>query len=66
MDYIEAFKKMRLEMKLSQVQLSEQLGLKSAAYGMYETRQRKMDVETFAKLCRILGTTPNEMLGFDE
>lgn len=33
---------------------------------MYETRKNKMDIETFAELCRLFNVTPNEMLGFDE
>lgn len=63
MDYIDQFKKQRKGKKLTQVQVSEMLGVSPATYGMYETRQRKMDVETFAKLCKFFGVSADELLG---
>ena len=65
MDYIDKFKELRLANKLSQVEISIKLGLSCSAYGLYETRQRQMDIETFKRLCIILKVTPNSLLGFE-
>lgn len=66
MDYIERLRKARIAKGLRQIDASEHLGIAKSTYCMYETRKNKMDIETFAKLCRFYDTTPNEMLGFDE
>lgn len=66
MDYIDRLKKARKAKSMKQAEVSASLGLSHSTYGMYETRKNKMDVETFAELCRLFDVTPNEMLGFDE
>ncbi|MDY3617633.1 helix-turn-helix domain-containing protein [Agathobaculum sp.] len=66
MDYIDRLKKARLDKNLRQQDVSEHLGIAKSTYSMYETRKNKMDIETFAELCRLFNVTPNEMLGFDE
>ncbi len=66
MDYIENLRKIRLEKGWSQVELSKALGLGGSTYGMYETRQRKLDVDMLLKLCAIFEVTPNQLLGFEE
>ena len=65
MDYIDRLKKYRKINKISQVELSHKLGLGDSAYGLYETRQRQMDVATFVKICIILKVKPNDVLGFN-
>ena len=77
MDYLDKFRERRKELGLRQCDISAALGLrqcdisaalgfKKSTYSMYETRKNKMDVETFAEICRLLGITPNEALGFEE
>lgn len=66
MDYIDRLRIARKQKNLKQTEISLALGLASAAYGLYETRKRKMDIETLVKVCRLLDVTPNEVLGFSE
>ena len=66
MDYFDVFREKRKELGLRQCDISAALGFKKSTYSMYETRKNKMDVETFAEICRLLGITPNEALGFEE
>ena len=66
LDYLDRFRKRRKEIGLRQTDVSAALGLGKSTYSMYETRKNKMDVETFAAICRLLCITPDEALGFDE
>lgn len=66
MDYIQNLKKIRKSCGLSQVELSRAIGLGGSTYGLYETYQRKLDVDTLLKLCEVLQVTPNQVLGFEE
>ena len=66
MDYLDKFRERRKELGLRQCDISAALGFKKSTYSIYETRKNKMDVETFAEICRLLGITPNEALGFEE
>ena len=61
-DYIDKLRVLREDSDISQTAMSKRLGLGPAAYGMYETRQRRMTVETFAEVCRILGASADELL----
>lgn len=63
MDYIDRIKQLRIQSNLTQVQLSKALGLSESAYGLYETRKRQMDIETFVKICREFHVTSDELLG---
>lgn len=64
--YIEKIKALRKNKRISQVEMSKKLGLSESAYGLYETCQRQMDIDTFVEICKILNTTPNELLEFDK
>lgn len=66
MDYIQNLRKIRTARGWSQVELSKAIGLGGSTYGLYETYQRKLDVDTLLRLCEVLQVTPNEVLGFDE
>ncbi|HIY38050.1 MAG TPA: helix-turn-helix transcriptional regulator [Candidatus Agathobaculum merdigallinarum] len=66
MDYIQNLRKIRTARGWSQVELSKAIGLGGSTYGLYETYQRKLDVDTLLKLCEVLQVTPNEALGFEE
>ena len=39
------------------------LGVATSMYNMYETRQRRMYVETFATLCSYFGVSADDLLG---
>jgi len=64
--YIEKIKELRKKKNITQVEMSKKLGLSESAYGLYETRQRQMEIETFVRICKILDVTPNDLLGFDK
>ena len=66
MDYIQNLRKIRTARGWSQVELSKAIGLGGSTYGLYETYQRKLDVDTLLKLCEVLQVTPNVVLGFEE
>ena len=62
--YIKKIKELRIAKKITQVEMSKKLGLSESTYGLYETNQRQMDIETFIEICKILDASPNELLGF--
>ena len=64
--YIERIKEIRKAKKITQVDMSKKLGLSESTYGLYETRQRQMDIDTFVKICKLLDVSPNELLGFNK
>ncbi len=64
--YIEKIKELRKSKNITQVEMSKKLGLSESAYGLYETRQRQMDIETFVLICKILDVSPNDLLGFNQ
>lgn len=34
-----------------------------SAYGLYKTRRRNMDLDTFIKICDYFGVQPNDLIG---
>ncbi len=66
MDYLDRLRIARKRKHLSQAAVSQALGFSHSTYGMYEARKNKMDVETFGEVCRLLGVTPSQMLGFED
>lgn len=63
MDYIDRIKELRQKAGLSQRKLSTALGLGLTTYGNYEMRQRKMDIDTFIKVCCFFEVSADEILG---
>jgi transcriptional regulator with XRE-family HTH domain len=43
--------------------MADVLGVATSMYNMYETRQRRMYVETFATLCSYFGVSADDLLG---
>lgn len=43
---------------------AEQLGLKQAVYSHYENRRREPTLDELCRIARVLGITPNDLLGF--
>lgn len=66
MDYLERFYQLRKANKMRQEDIAGYLGVSRVTYTQYEGGKRKMDIETFVRMCRLFNVTPNEMLGFDE
>ena len=52
------------ELGLTDSEVARRLGLAQQRYSQYVTGAREPDYATLAKICRALGTTPNEVLGF--
>lgn len=65
MNYIEKIKELRISNRLSQTELSKMLNLSPSAYGLYETYQRQMDIDTFAKICIIFKVSADSLLGIE-
>ncbi|WP_295880352.1 helix-turn-helix domain-containing protein [uncultured Thiohalocapsa sp.] len=49
---------------LSQIEVSQRLGLSRGACGEWERGEKAPQLATFAALCRLLEVTPNHLLGF--
>ena len=63
----EKLKKRRKELGISAESIAEKLGVSYTTIYRYEASSiTKIPVETFNKLCRILGVTPAELMGDSE
>lgn len=52
------------ELGLSDAEVARRLGLSQNRYSNYTNGLREPDFGTFIRICRILGMTPDEVLGF--
>lgn len=66
MDYIERIKQLRVAHGFSQRKLSKELKLSPSAYGLYETGQRQMSIETLIGICKLFQVSSDEVLGLTE
>lgn len=55
------FRKRRKEMRMTQTQLGEKVGLPYSTLAGYERGIRGMSLETYFTLCEALGLDPNEV-----
>ena len=62
MDYIDRIRALRKAQGLTQKDMAKVLGVATSMYNMYETRQRRMYVETFRTLCAYFGVSADELL----
>ena len=62
-DYIDRIRALRKAQGLTQKDMADVLGVATSMYNMYETRQRRMYVETFATLCSYFGVSADDLLG---
>ena len=60
MDYIDRIRALRKAQGLTQKDMADVLGVATSMYNMYETRQRRMYVET---LCSYFGVSADDLLG---
>lgn len=54
------------KLNLSDAEVARRAGLNERRYGHYVTGTREPDLATFARICRVLETDPNTLLGFDQ
>jgi transcriptional regulator with XRE-family HTH domain len=52
------------ELGLSDTEVARRLGLGQSRYANYVVDKREPDLATFVKICRVLGTSPDLLLGF--
>lgn len=62
----ERLRKLRLERKLTQREVAEQLGIGVSTLGMYEGGWREPDLDTLMKLARFYGVTTDYLVGVDD
>ena len=60
----ERLKAARLAKKMTLVQCANALGITNPALSQWEQGKREPKYEMLIELCNLLGTTPNELLGF--
>lgn len=53
------------ELGLSDSEVARRLGLSQPRYAHYVSGVREPDFATFARICRALGISPNDALGFE-
>ena len=54
------------ELDLSDAEVARRAGLSPRRYGNYVTGDREPDLQTLVRICRVLTTTPDQLLGFDD
>lgn len=52
------------ELGLSDTEVARRLGLSQSRYANYVVDKREPDLATLTRICRVLGTTPDLLLGF--
>ncbi len=52
------------ELQLSNAEVARRLGLADSRYAHYVSGSREPDFATFIRICDVLSTTPNDVLGF--
>lgn len=53
------------ELGLADAEIARRCGLSQARYQHYVVGRRTPDFQTFLRICDVLGTTPNALLGFE-
>ena len=56
----------RKKRRLSQIELSNLLGVGSTSIGNWESNRTTMPAEIVPKICKELGISPNELFGWEE
>lgn len=57
-------KEVRKKAGMTQMELAERLGVSKGAVAMWELNQRSPSVKMLQKICAVIGTTPDSILGF--
>jgi transcriptional regulator with XRE-family HTH domain len=53
------------ELNLSDAEVARRIGLTEQRYGNYVRGEREPDLETLVRICKTLGISPNEALGWE-
>jgi len=59
-------KECRAEKKMTTIELGKQIGVSPSAITNWETGLRKPNIDMLIRLAKVLGCTPNDILGFGE
>ena len=62
----ETLKEYREEKRVSQKEMSKQVGITQAAIARYELNRTEPRASDIVKLCRYFQVSPNELLGFED
>ena len=62
-EYGERLRARARELGMTDVEVARRLGLAQARYSRYVNGEREPDLRTFVRICRILATTPDAILG---
>ena len=62
----ERLRKRAKELDLTGAEVARRAGLSPRRYGNYVTGNREPDLQTLVRICRVLTTTPDQVLGFDD
>lgn len=54
------------ELGFSNAEVARRAGLSERRYGFYVTGDREPDLSTLLRICKVLATTPNVLLGISE
>lgn len=54
------------ELDLTDAEVARRAGLSPRRYGNYVTADREPDLQTLVRICKVLKTTPDQVLGFDD
>src|SRR3954466_1709549 len=54
------------ELGFSNAEVARRAGLSERRYGFYVTGDREPDLSTLLRICKVLATTPNALLGISE
>lgn len=66
MNYGKNLKELMKAKNISQAELGEKMGVDQSTISLWANEKREPDYKTLFKLCRILDTTPNELLGWED
>ncbi|MDT3426119.1 transcriptional regulator with XRE-family HTH domain [Paenibacillus forsythiae] len=63
---LDRLRERRIENKLTHEELAEKLGISRQGYGNYESGKRDIDTDTLARICQILDTDSDYLLGLTD
>lgn len=59
-------RKRRLRMRLTQEQFAELIGISYPHFTQIERGEAGMSIQTMLTVCRVIGVTPNDLLGYTD
>lgn len=64
--FAENLRKRAVELGISHAEVARRAGLSERRYGNYVSGRREPDLATLVRIARVLETTPNVLLGFND